>query len=88
MVTTDGTFGVVATGAWDAALMRYMVEHIPEGTWELVCHPGYNDPQLRSMPTRLLASREEELQLLLSSEVRELLARNSIELISYRGIQP
>ena len=86
MTTTDGTFGVIATGVLNGGLMRSMVERIPQGTWELVCHPGYDDAQLRSMPTRLWSSREHELKLLLSPEVHDLLVRNTIELISYRDL--
>ena len=86
MATTEGAFGVIATGGLNRGLMRCMVERIPQGTWELVCHPGYDDAQLRSMPTRLWASREHELKLLLSPEVRDLLVRNQVELISYRDM--
>jgi hypothetical protein len=33
---------------------------MPDGTWELVTHPGYNDSDLAQVRTRLLASRETE----------------------------
>ena len=46
---------------------------LPEGTWEWVCHPGYNDADLRASGTRLLESREEERQLLTSAELRQFL---------------
>ncbi len=38
---------------------------MPEGTWELVCHPGYCDASLRAAGTRLLESREIEREALL-----------------------
>src|SRR5712675_932125 len=44
--TTDGTFGVLATGALDEKLFNAIIGSIPEGTWEFVCHPGYNDVDL------------------------------------------
>jgi len=84
--TPDGTVGIVATGALDDDLFRGIVDRIPEGTWELVCHPGYNDSDLANIHTRLRASREIELQLLTSPQSRELLARNGVELISYRDL--
>jgi hypothetical protein len=34
---------------------------MPNGTWELVTHPGYNDADLSRARTRLLVSREAEL---------------------------
>ncbi len=86
MITPNGTLGVVATGALDPLLFHSMVEKLPEGTWEFVCHPGYNDAQLQSLRTRLKESRAQELRVLTSPETRELLARNGIELISYRDL--
>ncbi|HZD48850.1 MAG TPA: ChbG/HpnK family deacetylase, partial [Silvibacterium sp.] len=43
MVTTDGSLGVLATGSLDADTLRRMLRAMPDGTWELICHPGYND---------------------------------------------
>ena len=48
MFTPDGTLGIVVTGALDETLFRSIAEIIPEGTWEFVCHPGYNDEDLKS----------------------------------------
>lgn len=84
--TTDGTLGIVATGALDERLFRSLLEHLPEGTWELVCHPGYNDAQLQSTGTRLQGSRRQELQLLSSAATRDWLASQGIQLISYREL--
>jgi predicted glycoside hydrolase/deacetylase ChbG (UPF0249 family) len=38
MITPDGSFGVVSTGALDLDLFRAIVGSIPDGTWEFVCH--------------------------------------------------
>ena len=38
-----------------------IVDTLPEGTWEFVCHPGYNDAELDQVRTRLRQSRETEL---------------------------
>ena len=46
MITTDGSVGVVATGALDDRLLHFILETLPEGTWEFVTHPGYNDADL------------------------------------------
>jgi hopanoid biosynthesis associated protein HpnK len=86
MTTTDGTIGIVATGFMDEVLLRRMVEALPEGTWELVCHPGYNDAALKAARTRLRGSRAEELRLLTSPNVREMLARSGVGVISYRDL--
>lgn len=86
LLTPDGTFGIVATGSLGERLLRYIIENLAEGTWELVCHPGYDDADLRKVRTRLLESRTRELELLTSPASRELLAKNGVELISYRDL--
>jgi hopanoid biosynthesis associated protein HpnK len=84
--TPDGTLAIVATGSLNEHLLRLMVENLPDGTWELVCHPGYNDADLRGLRTRLRESRELELRILTSSSTRDLLAANGVEVISYREL--
>jgi chitin disaccharide deacetylase len=82
--TPDGTLAIVATGTLNERLLRIMVENLPEGTWELVCHPGYNDADLQGVGTRLRAAREEELRILTSPSTRDLISANGIEIISFR----
>jgi len=84
--TPDGTLGIVATGSLDAQLFRAIAEHMPEGTWEFVCHPGYLDDDLRSISTRLRESRVRELAVLTAPESREALASRGVELICYRDL--
>ncbi len=86
MVTSDGTLGIVVTGALDERLFRVIAEIVPDGTWEFVCHPGYNDDDLKSARTRLRESRETELRVLTMPEARELLMQQGIDLISYRDL--
>ncbi len=86
MRTPDGSFGVVSTGALDLELFKAIVDVVPEGTWEFVCHPGYNDADLMPVRTRLRESREKELEVLISREAREVLESRGIELISYRDL--
>jgi hopanoid biosynthesis associated protein HpnK len=76
--TTDGVIGVLATGTLDAASVQSLVGKLPLGTWELVTHPGYNDPDLAQAHTRLLGSRDTERNALLAlQQIR------GIELISF-----
>ena len=86
LVTTDGTFGMMVTGALDERLFLAILGSIPPGTWEFVCHPGYNDAELSGVRTRLRESRGQELELLRSQRARDVLARNGVELISYREL--
>jgi hopanoid biosynthesis associated protein HpnK len=82
--TPDGCVGMVATGGLTQQTFRQLIEALPEGTWEFVSHPGYNDAELDGIKTRLRDSRENELAILTSPETKELLQRERIELISYR----
>jgi chitin disaccharide deacetylase len=81
--TPDGTLGVVGTGMLDIRLLSAILQDLPHGTWEFLCHPGYNDADLQTVQTRLRDSRAEELRVLTSPAARELLGDNGIELISY-----
>jgi predicted glycoside hydrolase/deacetylase ChbG (UPF0249 family) len=85
-VTPDGTLGIEVTGALDETLFRAIAQTIPEGTWEFVCHPGYNDADLRAAKTRLRESRETELRALTLPAARSLLSREGIALISYHDL--
>jgi chitin disaccharide deacetylase len=84
--STDGTVGIAATGKLDQAMLLRILKALPEGTWELVCHPGYSDADLKSAGTRLTASRETELSALTSTETKEALQSLKIELISYADL--
>jgi hopanoid biosynthesis associated protein HpnK len=83
ILTPDGTLGIVATGVMDESMFEAIAKAIPEGTWEFVCHPGYNDQELQRVRTRLRESRERELRMLTSPTTRDLLAAYGIELMSY-----
>jgi chitin disaccharide deacetylase len=88
LLTPDGVIGVIETGSLESSgygsLLRQTLAGLPEGTWEFVCHPGYNDADLRAANTRLLDSRDEERRLLTSPEFRQFLDEQNIRVISYR----
>jgi predicted glycoside hydrolase/deacetylase ChbG (UPF0249 family) len=84
--TTDGAFGVIATGMLDEKLFRAILDSIPDGTWELVCHPGYNDESLAGVRTRLRESRVIEREVLTMPQVRDEIRQRAIELISFADL--
>jgi predicted glycoside hydrolase/deacetylase ChbG (UPF0249 family) len=88
LLTPDGVLGVIETGTAESggfsSLLRQTLASLPDGTWELVCHPGYNDAELRALNTRLRDSRDEERRLLTSVELRKFLNEEKIEVIGYR----
>jgi hopanoid biosynthesis associated protein HpnK len=86
VATPEGCVGIAATGGLSLETFRMLLEHLPEGTWEFVSHPGYNDPDLDRVETRLRDSRDNELKILTSPAVRDLIRREGIQLISYREL--
>jgi hopanoid biosynthesis associated protein HpnK len=84
MAAPNGCIGIIATGGLTLQTLRQLIENLPEGTWEFVTHPGYNDEELNHIKTRLRHSRENELGILTSAEAKEVLQREQVELISYR----
>jgi hopanoid biosynthesis associated protein HpnK len=79
--TTDGAMGVLATGTLDARTVGSLMAALPEGAYELVSHPGYNDADLARAHTRLLESREQELRALTSLQ-----DRRNINLVSFAAL--
>jgi predicted glycoside hydrolase/deacetylase ChbG (UPF0249 family) len=83
---TDHFAGFQITGRFGAADLVELVATLPEGSTELMVHPGYCGDALRAAPTRLKQSRRQELDALTAPEVREALARHSVELTDYRRL--
>ena len=84
--TPDGSVGVLNTGSLDLQSFLVIIDALPEGTWEFVCHPGYNDAELDQVRTRLRQSRETELAVFTSPDASAALERRGVELISYREL--
>ncbi len=84
--TTDHFAGFQMTGRMRTAELVELLELVPEGTTELMCHPGRCGAALRQAPTRLKESREGELEALMAAETRAALERNGIELVNYGGL--
>ncbi len=85
LVTPDGTVGITLTGFLDQEKLDRLIRRIPQGSWELVTHPGYNDAALGPLSS-LTKSRETELALLTSERTRSLLNECEVQLISYRDL--
>jgi hopanoid biosynthesis associated protein HpnK len=84
VLTTDGTIGISATGHLDAPTMRELLIALPaEGTFELCCHPGYNDEDLDRITTRLRTHRDLERSALLTELPARALQPNAPQLINY-----
>jgi predicted glycoside hydrolase/deacetylase ChbG (UPF0249 family) len=85
--TTDHFAGFQITGRFRTAELVQLLAFLPDGSTELMCHPGYCGQALRAARTRLKESRERELEALTAPETRAALARNGIELVPYVGLE-
>jgi chitin disaccharide deacetylase len=84
LVTADYFCGIAQTGVLTREGVEKLLKHLPDGTTELMCHPGYVDEDLRLSPTRLQESRKTELEILTDPHIRKLVATAGIRLISYQ----
>ena len=83
---TDHFWGFSVTGKLDEAALSAMMAYVPEGSTELMVHPGRLRAELAVAPTRLKQSRELELKALVSPAVREAVSAAGIQLVNYRQL--
>jgi len=75
--------GRLHTGLLNSDVLAALLRTLRPGTTELMVHPGFVDEMLRGMPTRLLASRSEEVELLCAKTINDLLAEEDIQLVRH-----
>jgi predicted glycoside hydrolase/deacetylase ChbG (UPF0249 family) len=80
---TPHFIGRVHTGVLNAATLQQLLRETTGGVTELMVHPGYPDADLSATGTRLLASRETELDLLCRLDTRALLVGEGIDLVRH-----
>jgi chitin disaccharide deacetylase len=85
--TPDHFFGLGLTGHLGGPAVLRVLKALPEGTSELMCHPGVCDDDLVRTATRLKRQREVELAGLVDPAVRNAVQHHGIELVSYRGVE-
>jgi chitin disaccharide deacetylase len=81
--STDHFAGFQLTGHMGTAELLDVIERLPEGVTELMCHPGYMGHDLDQASTRLKQSREIELHALTAPEVRAAIVRRRVQLSGY-----
>jgi hopanoid biosynthesis associated protein HpnK len=83
IATADYFCGIAQTGELTREGVLRLMEILPEGTTELMCHPGFMDAELANSATRLQASRQAEVEILTDTGIRNLVASQGIRLIDY-----
>lgn len=84
---TPGHFlGLAMTGRLSARALSQLIETLPDGSTEIMLHPGICDADLAATGSRLQQQRQLEMESLLAPEVRHAVQRNGIRLITYRDL--
>ncbi len=86
IATTDYFCGIAQTGVLMREGVERLLEILPDGYTELMCHPGYIDEELLKSHTRLQQSRQTELDILTDQGIRKLVAIRGIRLINFRDM--
>jgi len=84
--TADYFCGIAQTGELTLEGVEHLLKNLPDGTTELMCHPGYADDALQKTATRLQGSRQKELEILTDTKIRNLVASRGIRLIDYGSV--
>src|SRR5262249_18426410 len=84
--TPDFFFGAARTGFWTKDWLIELIERLPAGVSELMCHPGYDDADLGGVKTGLGASRVNERGLLTDPDVVAILKENDWPLINFLAL--
>lgn len=85
--SADRFVGIGLTGRLDIPVLLRFIRALPEGTTELMCHPGRCGEELRRARTRLKDSRERELQALTAPEVLQALRDSRVRLCGWRELE-
>lgn len=65
--------------------LQQIIAQLKDGTYEVMCHPGYADPELIASSS-YSTPRESELEILTSDEVQHALKKHHLTLVNFSAI--
>jgi predicted glycoside hydrolase/deacetylase ChbG (UPF0249 family) len=83
---TDHFTGFLLTDTLTSETLTEALGHLPQGSIEFMCHPGYLGEELRGAPSRLKEARVRQVEALTSPAIRARLAALDIQLTNYRDL--
>jgi len=86
LCSPDYFLGLAATGRVSAEALCRLLDTIPDGTTEIMLHPGVCDADLAATGSRLQRQRQTEMEALIAPEVVRTVRESGIRLISYREL--
>ena len=79
----DGIYGFEVSGCLTRAALEQILRNIPDGLYELVCHPGEDDVDTRTRYSHWGYRWAEELKALTAPETKVVLKEQRIALTSF-----
>ena len=86
LVCPGAFLGLAHTGFLDTQALSALLALVPNGTTELMCHPGYPSAQVESLGGELTRQRETEVLALTARAVKETVRGLGIRLASFRDL--
>lgn len=84
-ITCPNAFlGLAHTGFLDTNALKVLIAKVPDGTTELMCHPGCDSSELKSFGGSLTREREVELLALTALEIKDLVGNLGIRLVNFK----
>lgn len=87
LISPNTFYGLAQTGFLDVKMLSALLHLVPDGTTELMCHPGYPSVELETMGGELTRSRQTEVLALTSREIRQTTERLGIRLTNFRHLE-
>lgn len=87
LVTCDRMAGLFESGSLGEAQLLSVLQSLPDGSTELICHPGTPDRRANTSYAHWRYNWQTELNALTSQRVRDMLRARNIELITYKDLQ-
>jgi predicted glycoside hydrolase/deacetylase ChbG (UPF0249 family) len=79
----DGMYGFEVSGRLTRSALEQILRKIPDGLYELICHPGEDDAETRTRYSHWGYRWAEELDALTAPETRVVLKEQGIVLTSF-----
>ncbi len=86
LLTPNNFLGLAITGSLGPAALRRMIDTLPDGSTEIMLHPGICDDDLAKSGSRLQMHRDTEMSALLDPAVKSAVIERDIRLITYREL--
>ena len=86
LLTPNNFLGLAMTGSLGPAALRRMIDTLPDGSTEIMLHPGICDDDLAKSGSRLQMHRDTEMSALLDPAVKSAVVERDIRLITYREL--